>query len=144
MKPTWTMISVTYVNGSLIKKLSIHFGEHKTKSILFGTKRKLRKVGKLNITYQWINIKQNFQVTYLGCILDEAVPGELMAYKTIKKMNPRRNYLFRKKRFLAPGLKRLLCNALFQPHFDYACTAWYLNLNKKLKNEIQTTQNKCV
>ena len=26
--------------------------------------------------------------------------------------------------------------------FDYACTAWYPNLNKKLKNRIQTTQNK--
>ena len=32
----------------LYNKLSIHFGEDKTKSILFGTKRKLRKVGKLN------------------------------------------------------------------------------------------------
>ena len=34
----------------LDNKLSIHFGEDKTKSILFGTKRKLRKVGTLNIT----------------------------------------------------------------------------------------------
>ena len=38
----------------LDNKLSIHFGEDKTKSILFGTKHKLRKVGKLNITYQSI------------------------------------------------------------------------------------------
>ena len=35
----------------LDNKLSIHFGEDKTKSILFGSKHKLRKVGKLNITY---------------------------------------------------------------------------------------------
>ena len=33
---------------------------------------------------------------------------------------------------------------MIQPHFDYACTAWYPNLCKKLKNKIQTTQNKCV
>ena len=70
----------------LDNKLSIHFGEDKTKSIVFGTKRKLRKVGKLNITYQGINIKQNSQVTYLGCILDETMSGEPMAYKTIKKL----------------------------------------------------------
>ena len=38
-------------------KLSIHFGENKTKSILFGSKRKLRKVDKLNIIYQGIDIK---------------------------------------------------------------------------------------
>ena len=34
----------------LDSKLSIHFGEDKTKSIPFGSKRRLRKVGKLNIT----------------------------------------------------------------------------------------------
>ena len=50
----------------LYNKLSIHFGEEKTKSTLFGTKRKLRKVGKLNIIYQGRDIKQKSQVTYLG------------------------------------------------------------------------------
>ena len=29
-----------------------------------------------------------------------------------------------------------------QPHFDYACCAWYPNLTKKIKDRIQTTQNK--
>ena len=38
----------------------------------------------------------------------------------------------------------LLCNALIQPHFDYACSAWYLNLSKKLKHRTQITQNKCM
>ena len=68
------MISVTYVNLSNVNdnKLSIHFGEDKTKSILFGTKRKLRKVGKL-FAYQGIDIKQNSQVTYLGSIIDETI-----------------------------------------------------------------------
>ena len=53
----------------LDNKLSIHFGEDKTKSILFGSKRKLRKVGKLNITYQGIDIKQNSQVIILAVYL---------------------------------------------------------------------------
>ena len=66
--------------------LSIHFGEDKTKSILFCSKRKLRKAGKLNISYQGIDIKQNSEVTYLGCILHETMSGEPMAYKTIKKL----------------------------------------------------------
>ena len=69
--------------------------------------------------------------------------GEPMAYKTVKKINSKLNYLFRKKHFLTPHLRRLLCNALIQPHFDYTCSAWYPNLNKKLKNKIQTIQNKC-
>ena len=100
----------------LDNKLSIHFGENKTKFILFGSKRKLRKVVKLNITYQGIDIKPNSQVTYLGCILDETMSGEPSAYETIKKINSGLNYLFRKKHFLTISLRRLLCNALIQPH----------------------------
>ena len=30
-----------------------------------------------------------------------------------------------------------------QRHFEYACSAWYPSLTKKLKNRIQTPQNKC-
>ena len=71
----------------LDNNLSIYFPEDKTKSILFASKRKLRKVGKLNITYQGMDIKQNSQVTYLGCIIDETMSSEAMAYKIIKKIN---------------------------------------------------------
>ena len=67
-----------------------------------------------------------------------------MAYKTIKQINSGLNYLFRKKHFLTASLRRLLCNTLIQPHFDYMYTAWYPNLCKNLKNKIQTTQKKCV
>ena len=38
----------------------------------------------------------------------------------------------------------MLCNALIQPHFDYACTAWYPNLTEKTKKKIQIMQNKCI
>ena len=40
----------------------------------------------------------------------------------------------------------MLCNALIQPHFDYACTAWYPNLTKKKKKKkkIQIMQNKWI
>ena len=39
-------------------KLSIHFGEEKTKSILFGTKQLLHKGKSLNIRYGDTEIKQ--------------------------------------------------------------------------------------
>lgn len=38
----------------------------------------------------------------------------------------------------------MLCNALIQPHFDYARSAWYPNLNKNLTKKIQVAQNKCI
>ena len=45
---------------------------------------------------------------------------------------------------MTPGLRRLLSDTFIQPHFDYAGSAWYPNLNEKLKKKIQTTQKKCV
>ena len=54
-------------------KLSIHFGEDKTKSVLFASKRKIKSARKLNVKYKNIKIKQHLQVTYLGCVLDETV-----------------------------------------------------------------------
>ena len=69
--------------------------------------------------------------------------GESMANKVISKVNARLKFLHRKNKYLTPNLRRLLCNALIQPHFDYACSAWYPNLSKKLNNKTQTSQNKC-
>ena len=123
-------------------KLNIHFGEDKTKCTLFGTKQKLNKTGILNIRHGTIQIKQYHTITYLGCALDENLSGETMALKVIRKINFR--FLYRKNRFLSQPLSRLLCNALIQPHFDYACSAWYPNLNNRLKSKLQILQNKCI
>ena len=125
-------------------KLSIHFGEDKTKSILFTSKNKIKKVGKLNITFGETQIKQHSKVTYLGCVLDETLSGESMASKVITKINSKLKFLYRKNRFLTPELRRMLCNAIIQPHLDYACSAWYPNLSKKSKDKIQIIQNKCI
>ena len=59
--------------------------------------------------------------------------GEAMALKAVNKINNKLKFLYCKNSFLTPALRRLLCNALIQPHFDYACFAWYPNLTKKLK-----------
>ena len=59
-------------------------------------------------------------------------------------MNNKLKFLYRKNDFLTPTLRRFLCNPVIQPHFDYAYSAWYPNLSKKLKHRIQTPQNKCM
>ena len=100
--------------------LSIHFGEDKTKCILFGTKRRLNEVSSLDIKYGEIHIKQYHTVTYLGCLFDETLSGESMVLKVINKINKRLRLLYRKNRFLSPLFRRLLSNFLIQSHFDYA------------------------
>ena len=69
-------------------KLSIHLGDDKTKSILFTSKRKMKKVPKWDI-YNNIQIKRHSQVTRLGCMLDETMPGESVAHKVISRVYAR-------------------------------------------------------
>ena len=70
-------------------KLSIHFGDDKTKSIIFGSKRKLNKVRELDIRRGDIKIKQQSKVKYLGCIIDKDLSGESMAIHALGKINSR-------------------------------------------------------
>ena len=67
-----------------------------------------------------------------------------MVIPVINKINSRLRFLYRQNRFLNFPLRRLLCNAMIQPFFDYACNAWYPNINKKLKMRLQAAQNKCI
>ena len=70
-------------------KLSIHLGEQKTKSILFGTTKRLKDSRNLDIRYKDIEIKQYSKVTYLGRILDNNLSGEAMATKVLGTVNGR-------------------------------------------------------
>ena len=130
-------------NWFVENKLSIHFGEDKTKSILFARK-KYKNLKKMNIRRGDIEIKQHSVVTYLGSVLDENLSGESMATKMLGKINGKLKFLYRKRNFLDSSLRRLLLNALIQPHFDYACSSWYPMLNKRLSKKIQVAQNKCI
>ena len=82
-------------NWFVDKKLSIYFGEEKTKSILFGSKQRLSKTCSLDIRCGTIQIKQYHTETYLGCSLDENLSGESMDLKAINKINSRLRFLFR-------------------------------------------------
>ena len=70
--------------------------------------------------------------------------GESLATRILDEINGRRRFLYRKQHFLDFSLRRLLANALTQPHFDYASSAWFPYLNKRLTKRIQRAQNKCI
>ena len=101
------------------KKLTIHFGEDKTKSILF--KRGNKSNLSLNITQNEKVIKQHSVVEYLGCLLAENMSRELVARMVLKKVNGKKKLLYRQSRYLSYPLKRMLCDTLIQPHYDFAC-----------------------
>ena len=107
--------------------------------IVWHKKAVKKKNTNLNIGYGTVHIKQYHTVSYLGCVLDENLLGEPISLQVIKKINTRLRFLYRKNRFLSQPLRRLLCNAIIQPHFDYGCSAWYPYLNKSLKKKTTNT-----
>ena len=125
-------------------KLSIHFGEDKTKSILFSSKRKIKNVSSLNIQYK--EFKQYIKGYKRNIFRLHSWRNNLWriyGHTRLHKVNFRLRFLYREK-FLDILLRRVLCNAMIQPFLDSACNAWYSNLNKNLKSRLQAAQNKCI
>ena len=111
-------------------EVSINFSEGKTKLILFTCKQISKNALKLNNRHNHINIKQHSKVTYLWCVIDKP-----MALKVIKKINGKLKLPYEKNRYLIKKLCRMLCNALIQPHFDYAFQTRYSNANENEKTK---------
>ena len=120
----------------------MHVGQ--TECILFGSKRKLSKIKEFKIDYNDYTIKGQRTVKYLGVTLDQTMSGEPMAKNVVCKVTNKLKFLYRYQHCLSQTLKKNLCSALLQCHFDYCCSSWYFNLSTKLKCKLQTTQNKIV
>ena len=88
--------------------------------------------------------KQHNTVECLGCYLDSNLYGESMAFIVLKKINIKLLFLWRQCNYLNYSYRRLVCNALVQPHFDYGCTSWYPLLSKVLKTKLQIAQKKSI
>ena len=101
----------------------------------YANQRKIKTIKKLNIKYQDIEIKQHSQVTYLGCVMDETMSREPMALKVINRINRKLKFLYQKNSFLTPGLRRMLCNTLIQPHLVMHVLRGTLILMHSLKSQ---------
>ena len=136
----------TLVDWFVDDKVSVHFAADKTKSILFSPKHRSKSILQKYISYNDVKIKQYSKAAKVTfeCVLDECLTGESMAMQVCIKITSKLIFLYRKNRFLSKDLRRLLCNTLIQPHFNYACVAWYPNSNKKYKIKLQVLQGKYI
>ena len=89
LNKNFTMLCDWFVDN----KLSIHFGEDKTKSILFGNKHEIKNSKALDVQYNDIKTKKHSKVTYLGCILEKTFARESIAIQVISKINSRLRFL---------------------------------------------------
>ena len=133
-KNVLVLVSFAKNCGSGIDLRHIHFGQDKTKSVLFVTYHKLWHAKSLNIVYNGIEIKQHSKVKYLGYILYESLSGKSTAFNVIdNKVNSRFRFLHWQDRFLAPHLHTFM--------YCTDTTSFWLCL---LRLRLQVTQNKCM
>ena len=88
-------------------KLPIHFGEDKTKTILFSSKNFSKNADKIEIRRHDIILKQFDLVEYLGCFPEfscSTLSGEQMALKVLGKINGRLRLLYRQGKYLGQKL----------------------------------------
>lgn len=82
------------LNAWLIdNKLSLHLG--KTESIIFGSRQNFKKSLGFSVVVGYFKIAAKEVVTYLGCIMDNKLPGEVMAQRVISKVSQRTKFLAR-------------------------------------------------
>ena len=123
-------------------KLSLHLG--KTESILFASKRKLKRIESFDVKCGNETIKHVNSVKYLGLQIDNDLAGNSIVDEIVKKVNSRLRFLYRYKDLLNFESRKTLCSALIQCHFDYSCSSWYPGINKGLQNKLQVAQNRTV
>ena len=131
------------VNSWLIEnKLSLHPG--KCESILFGSKRKCKKITNFSVKYNDTEITAKSNIKYLGTTIDQTMSGQDIVTSIIKKANGKLKFLYRYKRVLNRTTRKILATALIQGNSDYACMSWYHSLNVTMKHRLQVVQNKVV
>ena len=72
-------------------KLSIHFGEDRTKSKLFSNTKCLKEI---NISFAGYSIKQDDAVQHLGFNLHSKLSGEAMTSIALRKVNAKLKFLY--------------------------------------------------
>ena len=98
----------TLVDWFVDNKLSVHFCEDKTKSILFSPKHRSKSIGQKDISYKDVKIKQYSKMTCLGCVLDDCLTGESMAMQVCTKVTSKLKSLYRKNMFLSKDLSQTM------------------------------------
>ena len=114
----------------------------KLSQFFFAVKVRFKKPAPEIFSIKVKKVKQYPKVTYLGCIFDETFSGQSIATHVINKVNSRLRFLHRQHKFLDIPVRRLLCNVMTQPLFDYSCNAWYPNLKKNVKKNAFTSCTK--
>ena len=129
-------------NWLIENKLTSHPG--KCEAILFGSKRKCKRISDFSITFNGTTIHGKSNIKYLGTIMDQNLTSQDNISGIVKKSNGKLKFLYPHKKHLNTPTRKILSNALIQGHTDYASVSWYHSASKTFQHKLQVIQNKMV
>ena len=89
-------------------------------------------------------VQQNFEVKYLGVLLDDRFTGSAHVKNMLKTCMGRLSFLYRNSSLLDFSCRKLLCSSLIQPYLDYCSSSWYSGVTAQLRSRLDVTQRKMV
>ena len=116
----------------------------KTECVLFGTGKRLKKVGEFNVTCDGSSVQRVTTVKYLGVLLNANMNGRAQAENVVKTCAARLSFLYRKAAFLDFTCRKILTSALIQPYIDYCASSWYTGVAKQLRDKLDVIQRRMV
>ncbi len=112
----------------------IHKKSLKTECILFGSKRKLRRVSSFSVSCNGQIVLGKKDVKYLGSSLDQCMSGKVTIQNIIKKASAGLKFLYRQGSFLTPNIvKHFGSYSALHAYFDYTCSSWFAAITQKSK-----------
>ncbi len=92
--------------------------------MIFGSHKRLHKVGPMKIEIGDEEIKRLKSFKYLGVYLDEVMTYKEHVSKVVKKISSRIGVLSKVVRYGTLDYRKLLFNTIVLPHFDYCSQVW--------------------
>ncbi len=92
--------------------------------VIFGSLKRLHKVGQMMIEIGHEEIERVKSFKYLGVYLDEVMTYKEHVSKVVKKISSRIGVLSEVVRYVTLDYRKLLFNTIVLPHFDYCSQVW--------------------
>ena len=124
-----------------LNALTINTG--KTKTMVFGTSKRVKAVGKFWLKVEGVELQQVPSYKYLGMTLDSSLNYKLHLANVVRTVSYKLYLLSRVRRYLTESSALLIYKTMIVPYMDYADVI-YQQANAEDLDKIQRLQNRAL
>ena len=122
---------------------ALKINSDKTKFLIFGTSKRVKKTGHLQLNINNMPIQQVPSYKYLGMTLDSSLSYKPYLASVVRTVSHKIYLLSRVKKFMSSRSSLLVYKSMILPFFDYADVVYH-NANAKELEKLQRLQNRAL